>query len=323
MMMIRMPKLNLGRIFTPGLTLLFLLAGLVVGLRLVQQPKPLLVEKQAAVPVGEGKATLTFSPAAQTHTPGETFTVAIQLNTTGEPYQVETVGFSTRVTYPFEGTSPALTASGLNPSSVFTDHNWDCLTNIQEETTQVVLEIGCLPPAVPGSYTRIPDTTQLAVFRLFVAALPTTGSVTLSFDADESYLIEKDTAADILEVPVSTATFTITETAPPTATPTPTATPPGPTATPTIPSEPTSTPTPGAGQPGPTATPTTPAPTVSPTPTSTPAPTLTPTSAPVPTATPTMVAGELPDGGLPRLTYLILATSAVLLFLGSRLLLVP
>lgn len=234
--------------------LLLTLVGIPLGVFLIKQHQE--IRKKAAVPGGE--ATVSLSPPSGSYQIGQSFPVSIFFKTAN----VSISGVAIRITYPYNGSTPELTASGIqiNPS-LLTTGDWSCpVKTITPEGGIIKIDIACLNTNIAGFATS--TETLLASFNLIANQIPATNPTILSFDPTQSIITRKSDGQDTLLIPTSTGSYTITlQTTPtPTRTPIPTAT-----RTPIPIQTPTSSPTPS-----PTMT-LTPSPTPIPTPTPNPA----------------------------------------------------
>lgn len=262
------------------LVIVVAIGGFVAGLILLRQRQEL--REQAAVPGGQAETSLF--PETGTFDVGDTFPVSIYFNTAN----IAISGISVRLIYPYSGATPEFVASNIEINSVFlSSGDWTCPTrNVSAQAGTVNIDIACANISAAG-FASSTD-TLLATFDFTVERVPAIDPVIVRFDPSQSVITQKSDGQDVLLVPTSTGTYSVSGVAP-TASPTPT-TEAGPTAT--------STPTP---------TTTT---TLTPTPTSTVSATLTPT------ATTTVT---LPDAGVSHPTILGIGLG-ILVIIGSLLL---
>lgn len=277
-------------IFASILAIIILAGGVVAGVMLVRQQQDL--REKAAVPGGQARVSLF--PTQGSFNIGDSLPVSVYFNTSG----VSVSSVKLRLTYPFTGTSPEISASGIEINQVIEKSgNWNCPTkSVTTEGQNIAVDIACANIGATG-YSTSSD-TLLATFNLTVNRIPQTNPFSVRFDPSQSIITQKSNGQDILNIPdneTGVATFTIS-----------------------TPSGPTATPTKGAAA-TPTATPTT---KLTPTPTET--LTVTPTKqaslTPTKTVSPTNSA-ELPDAGYSIPSFiglglgLILIVSAILLAL--------
>lgn len=276
------------------IVILIVVVSIPVAVYLIRQRQE--IREKAAVPTGQ--ATVSLSPTSATYDVGQSFNVGVSFNTAN----IAISAVAVRLTYPYSGTTPEITASNIqiNPSLLATG-SWSCpVKTVNPASGTVQIDIACVNTDIDG-FTSSTD-TQLASFAMVANQAPATNPTTLRFDSNLSVITQKSDGQDVLLIPTSTGSYTISGAAPtpsPTPTPTTSAQSPTPTATPTggVGGGATATPTPttGAGS-G----------TVTPTPTKTPTPTPTggtgggvATATPTKTPTPTTVTGEeLPDSGV-------------------------
>ena len=279
------------------IVILIVVVSIPVAVYLIRQRQE--IREKAAVPTGQ--ATVSLSPTSATYDVGQSFNVGVSFNTAN----IAVSAVAVRLTYPYSGTTPELTASNIqiNPSLLATG-SWSCpVKTVNPASGTVQIDIACVNTDIDG-FTSSTD-TQLASFSLVANQVPASNPTTLRFDSNLSVITQKSDGQDVLLIPTSTGSYTISGGAQtPTPSPTTTQASPTPSATPTggigggATATPTPTPTGGAGVSG-TATPT---PTKTPTPTPTGGTgggvaTATPTKTPTPT--PTSTSGEeLPDSGI-------------------------
>jgi len=215
---------------------LVILGGLAAGL--ISSQKPQEIRKKASTP--QGVATISLSPAVGTYQVDQSFPVSIKFDPKG--IAISTIAL--RITYPFSGQTPEVSASNIQiDSQLLSSGDWTCpIKQIYSENGRVTIDISCANTN-PSGFTTSRETT-LASFTLTPSQLPASNPVVLSFDPTETKINRKSDGTDILSTPTSTGSYTITSRQ---ITPTPTLTPsPGPTPTPTL--TPTLTPTPTVAQ---------------------------------------------------------------------------
>jgi hypothetical protein len=261
---------------------LVLVGGFVAGLFLVRQRQD--IREEAAVPGGE--ATVRLSPETGNFDVGDSFPVSVSFNTNG----IAISGIAVQMEYPFSGTTPELTVSGLTiNSSLLSSGDWSCPTrNVRESGSTQIIEVACANTSATG-YTTSND-VQLFRFNLTVGRVPQTNPLPLTFNSAGTVITSEATGSDIALIPSSLGSYTIGSGVQPTATPTPTGT------------TSTSTPTP---------TPTTAVSTSTPTPTVTSTPT--PTSTASATITTTKGGEQLPDAGISLPAILGISAGAFLI----------
>ncbi len=280
------------KVFFRLLLILFLVAGVTAGVVLIRQR--MILNRQAAVPGGQG--IISLDPASGNYKVGDKITVTVNFRTSG----IAISGITTRLTYPYSGTSPELTVSNIRVNPQFAaSGNWSCPTaSTTAEAGNVYVDIACANISASGFSASA--NTVLATFDINVGSIPLNNPTVIRFDPSQSIMTQKSTGQDILKIPSgegSTGTYTIEGEAQPAATATPTtratATAVPATATPTKkPSAPTSTPT------------------VRPTSTPKPSSTIRPTAEP--SIQPTQ-APSLPDAGISYPTIVMLGLGIVLL----------
>ncbi len=251
------------KIIISVVAVIFVIAAIAATVFLVRQRQD--IRKQASVPGGQ--ATVSVSPATETHPVGESFPVTIKFNSAG----IFVATIATRLQYS-NTTASQVAASNIQISDALLTGDWMCpVKTVTTEGDMVNIDIACANTS-PTGFSSSAD-TDLATFNLVANQTPATNPVVLSFDPTQSKIKTKADGQDILLIPTSTGSYTISGGASPSPTPTPPGGSPTPTPTPGVDSSPTPTPTP-SGSPAVTPTPT-PAgrggTTASPTPTPTPA----------------------------------------------------
>ena len=189
--------------------LLLILGGAVILLGLVtaltSSQKPQEIRKKAAVT--EGTATISLSPSGGTYMLSQSFQVKIRFDSKNTPISAITV----RLTYPFSGDTPEIVASDLQINSQLTEAGWTCpIKDIypDPEMKIIKIDISCLYLSTSG-FTSSGENT-LASFNLTANQLPHANPITLSFDPQETKIISKEEAKDILATPsLPTTSFTI------------------------------------------------------------------------------------------------------------------
>lgn len=260
---------------------LVLVGGFIAGLILVRQRQD--IREEAAVPGGE--ATVRLSPETGSFEVGDSFPVSVSFNTNGIPVS----GISVRLRYPYSGTTPELTVSGLTlNSSLLSSGDWSCPTrDVSEENGNVIIDVGCANTSAAG-YSTASD-VQLFRFNLTVGRTPSVNPVPLTFDNNQTVITSESTGEDIALIPSSSGSYTIGgTTTQPTATPTPTG----------------------------TTTQTTPTPTTAVTSTPTPTSTATPTPTSTSSAQTSKGGTELPDAGV-SLPAIVAISAGALMMLAA------
>jgi hypothetical protein len=206
------------KIIVAILIIVVAIGGFVAGLVLIRQRQDL--EDEAAV-VG-GQATVSITPQTGNYEVGDSITVSVHFN----PSNIAISSVGVRLAYPFTGVTPEITVSeiDINPSFL-SSADWTCptQTNPRLEGGNVVFDIACANTGF-GGFTANTD-TLLANITLFVERpVPTNiNPLILRFDASTSMITRESDKQDILLIPQSTGSYTISSTdAQATATPTPT-----------------------------------------------------------------------------------------------------
>lgn len=229
--------------------ILVLVGGFVAGLFLIRERQD--IEEKAAVPGGD--AEVSILPTSGSFDPGDSFPVSIYFNTAN----IAINGVSVRLFYPYSGSTPEIRASNIEINSILlSSGDWQCTTkDVTEVDGRVNIDIGCSIIAAEGFKTNAD--TLLATMDLTIERVPQVNPIEIRFDSTKSKVTQLTNGEDILLIPQSTATYTISGAiAQPTATPIPTST----------------------SQPGVTVTPT-----------STPTPAITAVATPTPTSVPTAI----------------------------------
>lgn len=216
------------------LAVLILAGGVYAGLLLVRQQQDL--REKAAVPGGQARVSLF--PTSGSFNVSDTLPVSVYFNTSG----VAISSVKLRLTYPFSGTSPEVSASNIEINQIIEGSgNWNCPTkSVTTEGQNIAIDIACANVSASGFSTS--TDTLLATFKLTVNQIPQANPFSLRFDPSQSIITQKSNGQDILNIPdtqTGEATFTVNQsstTVTPSITETPSPTPTGtktPTATPT------------------------------------------------------------------------------------------
>lgn len=214
------------------LLIIVLIGGFVAGLFLIRQRQD--IEEEAAVPGGD--AEVSILPLSGSFDPGDTFPVSIYLNTAN----IAINGVEVKLFYPFSGSTPEVRASNIevNPT-LLSSGDWECTTlDVSESGGNVYIDIACSILSYDGFKTNAD--TLLATMDLTIERTPQINPTEVRFEPSSSKVTQLSNGEDILLIPQSSATYTISGgVVEPTATPTsatvsPTSTPqPGVTSTPT------------------------------------------------------------------------------------------
>ncbi len=216
--------------------------GLLVGIYLVQQTQ--LLEKDASV-ISGGKATVALNPTTASMAVGASQDIAVTLNTGTE--QVQGFEFVLNFTYTGEAPIDAAVTGMRNLNGTTWSYNSALNTVVIGGGSGRITIVGSIDS---GSMSTNNDTVTVANIRL-TGRRATTSPVSLTFSSSnqENRVFSGTPAVDILTIPASVGTYTVTGGGQP---PTPTATlPPGVTPSPTVTGRPSPTAT---SIPGPTAT---------------------------------------------------------------------
>jgi hypothetical protein len=171
-----------------------------------------------ATPTPGNPATFTLAPTSGTYVVGQAIPVTVSFNSGGQSVS----GVALRLSYPSGGTSPAVTASGIQVNSSLTANNWTCpITSFSANATRAMVDISCINLTTTG-YTTSGETV-LATFTLTASGSPAVNPVVIAFDPVESLITRKSDGQNIAQVPTGTGTYTIQGGTP--ATPSPTAAP--------------------------------------------------------------------------------------------------
>lgn len=209
--------------------------GLLVGIYLVQQTQ--LLDKDASVGEPYGKATVTLNPATATIAVGANQDVAVMLNTGTEEIQ----GFEFVLNFTYTGEPPigAEVTGVRNINGTTWSYNSSLNTVVIGGGSGRIVIAGSIDS---GSMSTNNEAVTVANIRLKGVRATGTTPVSLTFSSSnqDNRVFSGTPAVDILTIPASVGTYTVTGGAQPTVAPTPPGTTPVPTAT---------------GVPGPTATP--------------------------------------------------------------------
>jgi hypothetical protein len=184
--------------------------GFVAGLLLLRERQN--INEKAAVPGGQ--ATVTLSPATGTYKVGDTIKMSVYFQTAN----IIVSGVAVRLTYPFTGISPEVSVTGVTVNSTFlSSGNWTCPTqNSSLQNGNVIIDLACANTAAMGFATN--TNTLLGTIDLKVNKAPATSPLVVRFDPTLSIITRKSDNQDILLIPTSVGTYTITSGVP-TATP--------------------------------------------------------------------------------------------------------
>lgn len=236
------------RIISAIILILIVAGGAVAGLLLLRERTEL--RDKAAVPGGQ--AEVSIFPTSGTFNVEDTFPVSIYFNTAN----IAINGIQIRLTYPFTGTTPEVTATDIeiNPS-LLSSGDWSCpVQDIAQESGNVNIDLSCANLSATG-YASNTD-TLLATLNLTIDRTPPVSPMRVVFDRTESVITQKSDGQDILLIPTSEGSYTVSGAPEATAAPT---TAQGATVTPVATTAATSTPT---SSPSPTTTTGTTTPTV-------------------------------------------------------------
>ncbi len=211
---------------------IIILLGTVTGIILVRQRQE--IREKAAVPTGQ--ATVSISPSTGTFNVGEDFTATVSFNTAGIPISA----VATKLTYPYSGSTPEISATIEINSALLTSGDWTCpIRTVTPKEGLVNIDIACVNTTITG-FEAAGDTT-LATIRFTVNEVPATNPTKVSFDPEQTIITRKSDGTDIALTPSSQGVYTISgggPTASPTASPSPSPTA-EPTAAPTVTPSPT------------------------------------------------------------------------------------
>lgn len=201
------------------LIILVAIGGFVAGLVLLRQRQD--IEDEAAVEGGQ--ATVSISPQTGTYEVGDTIVVSVHFN----PSNIAMSSVGVRLTYPFTGATPEVTVSSVEISpNILSSADWTCPTPGDPTLAgdSVIVDIACAAPGLSGGFIANTD-TLLAIVNLYVERPLSTNinPLTVRFDAAESQITRWRDNQDILLIPQSTGSYTVSSTdTPPPSTPTPT-----------------------------------------------------------------------------------------------------
>lgn len=200
------------------LIILVAIGGFVAGLVLLRQRQD--IEDEAAVEGGQ--ATVSISPQTGTYEVGDTIAVSVHFN----PSNIAISSVGVRMTYPFTGQTPEVTVSSVDiNTSILSSADWTCPTpdDSRLDGTNIIMDIACANIG-SGGFTTNTD-MLLATVNLYVERPLSTNinPLTVRFDAGESKITRWRDNQDILLIPQSTGSYTVSSTdVPPPSTPTPT-----------------------------------------------------------------------------------------------------
>lgn len=220
--------------------LLLLVAGLAVGWYLVGQKQ--LFGKKAAVQGGTAQVRLV--PGANTIGVGGTFGVEVRFTPGPEPISAITV----QMDYTYQGSQPPLTVTSVDANPVLLGTGeWSVpIKSVTNSGGLARVRIAAINTSLSGFSSA--DEVTLATLN-FRGDVP--GTINVTFDAVESKVTLKSTAADTLLIPTSVGIYTVTGEPPATPTPTGVGVTPTVVPSPTVGPSPTTGPTPTVGPPVP------------------------------------------------------------------------
>lgn len=256
------------KILVAILIILVAVGGFVTGLYLLKQRQRL--EQQAAVPGGQ--ATVKIVPGTGNYEIGSTIQMGVYFNTAS----IAINGVVIRLRYPFSGSTPEINVSSININpALLSTGDWTCPTQTSGlQGSNVVIDVACANTSASGFASS--EDVLLVSINLIVNSLPSVSPVVVSFDPAESKITRKSDNQDILLIPESTGSYTIS----------------------------------GAG------TQPTPTPTSSITATLTPTRILIPTPTSTASATPTPTRAQLPDAGISFPTIIGLGFGILVIIVG-------
>jgi hypothetical protein len=175
--------------------------GFIAGLYLLQQRQD--IREEAAVPGGD--ATVSIEPSSGTYNVGELIQANVSFNTAN----IAISGVAVRLSYAFSGATPEVRVSSIDINPAITSSSdWTCPTkSSSEQAGEVIIDVACANISASG-FTSNGD-MLLATITLSVDRAPALGSVTLRFDPQDSIITRKTTGEDILLIPSSTGSYTI------------------------------------------------------------------------------------------------------------------
>jgi len=200
------------------LIILVAIGGFVAGLVLLRQRQD--IEDEASV-VG-GQATVSISPQTGNYEVGDSITLSVHFN----PSNIGISSVGVRLAYPFTGATPEVTVSSIdvNPSFL-SSPDWTCPTTTDPklEGGNVIMDIACANTS-SGGFTANADTLLANVTFFVERPVPANiNPLIVRFDASTSMITREGDNRDILLIPQSTGSYSISGTgAQATATPTPT-----------------------------------------------------------------------------------------------------
>jgi hypothetical protein len=202
--------MSFKKIIVALVIILVAVGGFVAGLYLLQRNTEL--REEAAVPGGQ--ATVSIDPTSGTYDVGDTIQASVFFNTAN----IAVSGVAVRLTYPFSGTDPEVEVTSVDISpTILSSEDWNCPTKSStEQGTNVVVDIGCANISSSG-FTTSGD-TLLATITMKVNREPESGDLTVRFDPQQSIITQKSTGEDILLIPTSSGSYTVSGTAEPTPT---------------------------------------------------------------------------------------------------------
>jgi hypothetical protein len=181
--------------------IVILIIGIAAGIYLIRRQ-----QKKIQASVTGGQATIAITPQTGTYQVGDNITTNISFNSAGIPIS----GIAVRLKYFYSGNIPELYASNLNINpTLLSAGDWSCpVKKIDVATTEVSIDISCVNFSSSG-FTSTQD-TNLASFEIKANKIPTTNPTSISFDAQKSVITRKSDGEDVLLIPESMASYTIT-----------------------------------------------------------------------------------------------------------------
>jgi len=195
------------RVIITSLVTIVGFGGIVSGALLLRQRQDL--QSSAAVP--GGKAQLTLTPVSGSFEVGDSIPVSVYFKTKTSDTDIAAAvsGVAVRVTYPYTGATPEISASDveINPNLLSTG-DWSCPTNnVTTVAGSVNIDIACANISASG-YTANSD-SLLATFNLTINRTPSAAPFTIRFDPSNSVITEKNSGEDILALPQSVGSYSI------------------------------------------------------------------------------------------------------------------
>jgi hypothetical protein len=186
--------------------------GFIAGLILLQERQN--INEKAAVPGGQ--ATVTLSPASGSYKVGDTIKASIYFQTAN----IAISGVAVRLSYPYSGISPEVSVSAISVNSTFlSSGNWTCPTqNSSIQNGYIIIDVACGNMEALGFKTN--TNTLLGTVDLLVNKAPVVSPLVVRFDPTLSIITRKTDNQDILLIPTSVGSYTITSTDVLTPTPT-------------------------------------------------------------------------------------------------------